>query len=161
MEINSEFEVDDAEQDERSGTKAIIDALAHLHRPNASDEEAELDGWSIDQLKAEVLRLRHVHHASSSRSALLEPIRPPTRSKRSREKRNVRTDSVSKGKEKKPRVIPERDEGTGKRLERVRRTELSKAIREKVSAICFSTLPTLLCLDQAFSLCSRADLLRA
>ena len=151
--------VDDAEQDERSGTKAIIDALAHLQHPGPSDEEAELDEWSIDQLKAEVLRLRHLNHASSTRSTPLEPP-PLIRPKRKRGKEKARTDSPSKEKGKKSRVIAERDEGTGKRLERGRRTELSKAIRAKVRAICafrrhtFGSQPS-------FFVWSRADLLLA
>ena len=130
----------------------IIDVLAHLHPLTQHDDEDvafpdDLEGWTLDELKVEVRRLRGV---------IAEANLPRvSRGKRKRvevdgrerdlegdkgERGARRAGEGGRGREKEEnRMTGERgekgarDEGTGKRVERGRRTELGKAVRAKVS----------------------------
>ncbi len=131
--------------------EAIIDVLAHLQPhldagPDANtfdrhargDDEAELEGWTTNQLKAEVLRLRRAAGTPPGRDiGARSTVSRSTRLKRERGpgggEIDASTPGGSKRKEKKVKEKVGRDEGTGKMLEKGRKTELGNAIRAKVS----------------------------
>ena len=125
-----------------SGAEAISDVLAHLHHhPQHSDE---LDGWTTDQLKAEILRLRRLTGSSSTPvTSLVDPVLVGTKAKRKRVSADGKRPAAEGGKKvKAARERVERDEGTGKRVEKGRRTELGKAVRAKVSCSRAHCLPS-------------------
>lgn len=61
---------------EEDQTAQFISALAHL-QPIDGDDIASLDGWSIDQLKQEVIRLRRALNSVGGVNPVHNPVPPP------------------------------------------------------------------------------------
>ena len=101
-----------------------LDSLVQVDNDNDNDAGADdgLDGWDIPALRAEIVRLRGL---------LVEMRHPEFYTKPSRKKKAA--ESVSHD-ERRKRAKGLRDQETGKRVDRGKRLELCKAIRQRVGA---------------------------
>ncbi|KAK4689051.1 hypothetical protein P7C73_g1055, partial [Tremellales sp. Uapishka_1] len=106
---------------------AIIDVLSHLNHTQAQDD-GELEGWSNERLREEVLRLRRETRPgkSSNGEYELDAIDPELLGKRE----HGQEDGGKK--RKRVKTLTMRHEETGKRVEKSRRVELGKALRTKM-----------------------------
>ena len=143
---NAQVDIAAASDDNLTGTEAFINVLAHLQHPHPPLEVGiatindDLKAWSHDQLRSEIIRLRQIisqshlntEDSTSPSGVDLELNVRPIQAKRGRQSIEYgQINHHSNGVESK-KVKVERDQGTGKRLEKGRKTELGKAIRTKV-----------------------------
>ncbi len=152
MELN---QVPDSNSALDENDPAIISVLHHLQHeslPSSSlttstvDPEAGLEGWTAEQLRQEVIRLReearhssilpqleaglHVDLSHQFQDPAINEKKPKAKGKGKRPR--LLNDDGSAVVVKKVKPTSARDGTTGKRLEGKRKVELAKAIREKV-----------------------------